>query len=421
MILGPQAADSVRHAGRPSTQRACGRPLASRVITVIASTDRDVAAHGRSARWPYVAAGASALLAAVYLSVWGSRYGLDLKVYRNSLTLWRSRQDPYLATLAGSRLSFTYPPFALLALSPLTWASFPVTQWLLWTASIASATVSVVLVLRDRGFDVNHRLWCGAFSWACISIIILEPARSDIDYGQIGLVLMLIAAADLLAIPSPYRGIAVGFAAAVKLTPLVFVIAFLVRRDVKSASRALASFAACTLFSWLLWPALPRVYWDHVLTHPARVGQIAFGGNQSWYAILHRPPFPTAGSTAAWLLLSLATLAVSGFVAWHAERANRHASAMISIALAGLLISPVSWTHHWVWVLLIPPLIMGHREPEVPRAVQAALWGVVALTVVAPYWWFSSGIPADVFDALLTVFTAGSLAVWAAASPRRGI
>jgi len=401
--------------------RACGRPLASRVVTVIASTDPDVAAHGRSARWPYVAAGASALVAAVYLSVWGSRYGLDLKVYRNSLTLWRSRQDPYLATLAGSRLSFTYPPFALLALSPLTWASFPVTHWLLWTASIASATVSVVLVLRDRGFEVNHRLWCGAFSWACISIIILEPARSDIDYGQIGLVLMLIVVADLLAIPPPYRGIAIGFAAAVKLTPLVFVVALLVRRDVKSASRAVASFAACTLFSWLLWPGLPRVYWDHVLTHPARVGQIAFGGNQSWYAILHRPPFPAAGSTAAWLLLSLATLAVSGFVAWRSERANRHAAAMISIALAGLLISPVSWTHHWVWVLLIPPLIMGHRGPEVPRAAQAALWGVVALTVAAPYWWFSSGIPADVFDALLTVFTAGVLAVWAVASAQRRI
>jgi hypothetical protein len=64
---------------------------------------------------------------------------------------------------------------------------------------------------------------------------------------------------------------------------------------------------------------------------------------------------------------------------------------------------------------------MGHRGPEVPRAAQAALWGVVALTVAAPYWWFSSGIPADVFDALLTVFTAGVLAVWAAASAQRRI
>jgi alpha-1,2-mannosyltransferase len=360
-------------------------------------------------------AGASALVAAVYLSVWGGRYGLDLKVYRNSVTLWRSGHDAYLATLAGSRLPFTYPPFALLALSPLTWASFPVTQWLLWAASIVSATVSVVLVLRDRGFDVNHHLWCGAFSWACISIIILEPARSDIDYGQIGLVLMFIVVADLLAIPSPYRGIATGIVAAVKLTPLVFVMAFLVRRDVKSASRALASFAACSVFSWLLWPGLPRVYWDHVITHPARVGRITYGGNQSWYAILHRPSFPAAGSTAAWLLLSLATLAVSGLVAWRSARANQQASAMISIALAGLLISPVSWTHHWVWVLLIPPMIVGHREPEAPRAVQIGLWGVIALTVAVPYWWFSSGIPADVCDALLPVLTAGSLAVWAAA------
>jgi alpha-1,2-mannosyltransferase len=389
---------------------------------VIASPDADLAARARAARWPYLVAAASALAAAGYLAVWGSRYGLDLKVYRNSVTLWRSGRDPYLATLAHTGLTFTYPPFALLALWPLTWASFPVTQWLLWAASIASATVCVVLVLRDRGFDVSRRLWCGAFAWSCLSVIILEPARSGVDYGQIELVLMLVVVADLLAIPSRYRGIATGVAAAVKLTPLVFLIVFLARRDLRSAARALASFAACTALAWLLWPGLPRVYWDQVVSHPARVGRVSYGGNQSWYAILHRPPFPATGSASAWLLLSLATLAVGGLVAAGCARGDRRAAAMISVALAGLLISPISWTHHWVWVLLIPPLLAGDRGAEVPRAARAGLWAVIALTVAGPYWWFGRGIPADVLDALLPLCAGGALAVWAvveAASARR--
>jgi alpha-1,2-mannosyltransferase len=354
------------------------------------------------------------LAAAIYLWAWGRRDGLDLRVYRDSVAAWRSGHDPYLATLTASRLPFTYPPFALLALSPLTWASFPVTQWLLWAADIVSATVSVVLVLRDAGFAVDRRLWCGALSWSCMSIIILEPARSAASYGQVEFVLMLVVVADLLAISPRYRGIAIGVAAAVKLTPMVFVMVFIARRDLRSASRALASFAACTAVSWLLSPGLPGVYWDRVVTHPARAGRVSYAGNQSWYAILHRPPFPATGSAAAWLLLSLATLAVAGFVVARSARANRQAAALICAALAGLLISPISWSHHWVWVLLIPPMIVGQRGREVPRAARTGLWGVVALTVAGPYWWFGGGIPADVAEALLPLCAAGSLAVWAA-------
>jgi alpha-1,2-mannosyltransferase len=354
------------------------------------------------------------LAVGVYLWVWGRRDGLDLRVYRDSVAVWRSGHDPYLATLTASRLSFTYPPFALLALSPLTWASFPVTLWLLWAADIVSAAACVVLVLRDRGFAVDRRLWCGALSWSCMSVIILEPARSAASYGQVEFVLMFVVVADLLATSARYRGIAIGVAAAVKLTPMVFVLVFLARRDLRSASRALASFAACTAVSWLLWPGLPRVYWDHVVTHPARAGRVSYAGNQSWYAILHRPPFPATGSAAAWLLLSLATLAVAGFVAERCARANRQAAATISAAFAGLLISPISWTHHWVWVLLIPPMIAGQRGREVPRAARIGLWGVVALTVTGPYWWFGGGIPADVACALLPLCAAGSLAAWAA-------
>ncbi len=171
----------------------------------------------------------SAAVAAValiaYLSVWGHRYGMDLEVYRYAANSWESGQNPYLLTFTGSGLSFTYPPFALIALWPLAWTPFPVTR----------------------------RLLCQAFTWACVSCIALEPVRSATDYGQIELVLMGIVTADLLT-PSRYRGIGTGLAAAVKLTPLAFVIVLAVSRDTKPVIRATATFLVCTGLPWLLWP-----------------------------------------------------------------------------------------------------------------------------------------------------------------------
>jgi hypothetical protein len=102
-----------------------------------------------------------------------------------------------------------------------------------------------------------------------------------------------------------------------------------------------------------------------------------------------------------WLLLSLATLAVSGFVAWRCASLNQRVLAIISIALAGLLISPISWTHHWIWVLVIPPLLASGRSSDVPGPVRMLLWGLTVLAIAAPYWWFGRDAvrasPAPVF------------------------
>jgi alpha-1,2-mannosyltransferase len=234
------------------------------------------------------------------------------------------------------------------------------------------------------------------------------------DYGQIECILMFIVVADLLLVPSRYRGVLTGFAAAVKLTPLVFLMAFAVSRDAKSVIRAVASFLAWTALSWLFWPGLSHLYWFHDVSHPARVGSVTFSGNQSWYAILHRPPFAANGSSLPWLLLSLVTLAVTAFVAWRCVGVSQRAFAMVSIALAGLLVSPISWTHHWIWVLLVPPMLVGRRSPDVPGSVRVLFWGLVGLTIVSPYWWFSHGVAADVFDAVLPLWAAAILVVWGA-------
>lgn len=371
-----------------------------------------VAAGRPTTSWSYVIAVVAAIALITYLSVWGQRYGFDLKVYRSAVNSWRSGQNPYLRTFAQAGLPFTYPPFALLVLSTLAWASFPVTQWLLWAASLAAATGSIVLVMRDMGTAVTPRLLCQAFTWSCVALIALEPARSATDYGQVEFILMFIVAADLLVAASPYRGIAIGLAAAVKLTPLSFVIVFAVSRDVKSVIRAAASLTIWTGLSWLFWPSASDTYWFRDVSDPARAGTIDYGGNQCWYAILHRPPFPASGSEFTWLLLSLITLAASTFVAWRCVSAGHKAPAIVATALASLLISPISWTHHWVWVLLIPALMPRRRGSAIPQSVRVMLWGLIVLTIAAPYWWFSHGVPSDICEAVLPVWTSAVLLVW---------
>ncbi len=366
-------------------------------------------------RVPYLAAVVAGAGLCVYLATAAHRYGLDLRVYRDSALAFREGRDPYLLGFTASHLPFTYPPFALAVLSSLTLGSYAVAQWTLWVLSVAAAAVAVAIVLMDRGFAGRAATWFGAFAWAAASMIVLEPARSGIDYGQIEFVLMLVVVADVLVVPSPFRGIAVGIATAIKLTPLVFVALFVVRRDWGSAIRAVLSFVFFSALAWLLWPDLSRMFWHRDVTHPGRVGSVVYGGNQSWYAILHRSPFPAHGSAPAWLVLSLATAVFGGFIAWRCAETGRQSFALIAVALIGLLVSPISWTHHWVWVILIPPMLIGRLRHDTDRVVRSMLWGIVALTILGPYWWFGSGWAADLFESVLPVWTFATLLVWCVA------
>lgn len=365
--------------------------------------------------YPYLLAGVAASIAIIYLSVFGVRYGLDLRVYRNAVSSWQSGKNPYLATFTQGHLSFTYPPFALIMLSPLAWTQLALMQCLLWAASIAAAIGAVVLAIRDVGIQLTRRWWCLAVAWSCISVLALEPVRSSMDYGQLELVLMFLVVADLLLVPRRFRGILIGIAAAVKLTPLVFIIILLAMRDFKSVIRAVASFCGCAALAWALLPVESSHYWFHVILRPGRVGTVAYAGNQSWYAIVNRPPFFGTVAAAAWILLSLATVATGSFVALRCVQANRAAEAIVATALIGLLVSPISWTHHWVWVILIPPIIFCRRGVNVTPPAELPLIGIVILTCGAPYWWLRRGVASDVLEAVLPLYAGIVLAVWAAA------
>ncbi len=355
----------------------------------------------------------SVILVGIYFAFWGRNYGLDFSVYRDASLSWLNGANPYLPVFTAHHLDFTYPPIALAFFVPSTLVSFQVAHFVFWIICIGVTTCAVAIVFSEGGMGFSRKTWISALAWTCISLLLLEPARSGLDYGQIEFVLMCFVVADLLVVPKGFRGIAIGIASALKLTPLIFVFALIACRDFKAALRALVTFVFLSALPWLFQPTISSTFWNKDVFDTSRVGQVAFIGNQSLLGVLHRPPFSGLPVNPLWLGISAMAVAAGAFIAWKYAIANQRSLSMIAIALGGLLASPISWSHHWVWVIVIPPTLLANQNKGVARPVRAMLWGVVAICVLEPYWWFSSGWQSDILSVLLPMWTMALLILWA--------
>ena len=349
-------------------------------------------------------------LLCTFLAIGSRHFGTDLRVYREAVSAWSKGVNPYSVNYTNG-LHFTYAPFALVVLWPLELASFPLIQWTLWLSTIAACSISTWLILRAEGHQGTRLMWWRAVAWAAAALLILEPARSGLTYGQVEALLMLAILVDALVIPPPYKGIVIGVTSAIKLTPLIFIL-FLLVRDWRSSIRAGASFVAVTALAWLSWPKESESFWLHDVFKPARVGGVSYEGNQSWFGVLHRPPFLHTGSLAPWLVLCVITLLIGTYVSSRSVMLGSPVHGVLAMALTGLLISPISWTHHWVWVLLVPPVLVAGCQP-LHRTVRGMLWVLVVLAVLAPYLWLASGVAADLLDDSLALWGFASLSCWA--------
>ena len=336
--------------------------------------------------------------AAIYLVHVGHRIGLDgyridLDVYRTGARVLLRGGDLYglLPRLGdGHELPFTYPPFAALTFIPLTLLCYSTASWLLTAVTIVSVAASLWCFAVSTAAETGARMR-RLLPWALPAALLLEPVRSTLTYGQINALLMALVSFDCLTrAPRWPRGIGVGIAAAVKLTPGIFVLFFLLRRDLRSAARAGLSFAACTAAGFALAPHDSLRYWTTLAYQPARAGAISYAANQSILGTLVR--LGLSNSVRAWLWLALcvlvAGLAVIGMRG--ALKAGQVTYALLLNAVAGLLISPISWSHHWVWAA--PALFIGLSVTKANCWRPSAL-AVLALLAfaIAPHWLLPSG------------------------------
>jgi alpha-1,2-mannosyltransferase len=352
-----------------------------------------------------------------YLFHWGAHWALDLRVYRAAGRSLYHGGKPYSSFFTASRLPFTYPPFALLTLSPLSVGPLGLIKALWWAINEA-ALIAILYLVIDRATAVTGRkALLLAFAGGAAATMAFEPLRSNLDYGQINLLLMAMVLVDILAIKGRGRGILVGVAAAIKLTPLLYVAYFLLERDRRAAYRGAATFVGLTGLSWLILPSESTLYWFHEAFTPSRTGPVGSVSNQSWNGVLHRAPFHSGSPTVAiWVTASVVTLLLGVIAARSLISQYRPVEALLVLALTELLVSPISWSHHWSWVVIAPVVLITRWRSG--RWLVAALATLVIVAIAEPYWWSVHGWLGDLLNDSLTLCGAGALLVLARTAQR---
>jgi alpha-1,2-mannosyltransferase len=324
-------------------------------------------------------------------------YRIDIDVYRMGGRAWLDGRALYadgvmFHTQGGLDLPFTYPPLAAVAFAPfallsLNLASVAITVTTLILLIVATTILLTRLDVWPTSTVSSEPAWLRR-SWLAAAIVApavvyLEPIRSNFDFGQINVVLMTLVIVDCIPRKTPWpRGMMLGLAIALKLTPAVFLLYFLMRRDtrallVTAASTVIASLAGFA-FAW----RDSIEYWTHTVRNTDRIGTATLNTNQNIAGVLARLGLGEGARFVLWTLLCFAMLGLTVWALRRVLKADQPVLALICVAMFGLVVSPVSWSHHWVWVLpaVLTTAVVGYRQRHVAL-------GLVSLTGIALMVW----------------------------------
>ncbi|WP_286199156.1 mannosyltransferase [Mycolicibacterium sp. ELW1] len=320
-------------------------------------------------------------------------------------------------------LPFTYPPFAALVFYPLHLLPFGLVAFC-WQLGIIAALYGVVRVSQRLLGTPATDGRAVAMVWTAVAIW-LEPLRSNFDYGQINVILVLAVLWAAYSTRWWLSGLLVGLAAGIKLTPAVTGLYFLGMRRWGAAVFSAVVFFGTVGLSVAVIGQQARFYFTDLLGDARRVGPIGTSFNQSWRGAISRILGHDAGYGPA-VLVAIVVSAVLALLAWRALDSDR-LGCLVVVQLFGLLISPISWTHHWVWLVpLMIWLLHGPWRNRLGAKVLGYSW--LALTVVGVPWLLSFAQPtiwqisrpwylawAGLIYAVATLATLA----WIAATPRR--
>jgi alpha-1,2-mannosyltransferase len=331
-----------------------------------------------------------ARLAWTYLAPNGANF-VDLHVYVGGSAMIDHPGSLYHYVYADQTpdfpLPFTYPPFAAVIFYPLHFLPFGVVAFC-WTVGTMAALYGVVR-LSQRLLGVaageGHRpamLWTGVAIW-------LEPLRSTFDYGQINVVLALATLGAVFSSRWWLSGLLLGTAAGVKLTPAIGGLYFVGVRRWATAVFSGIVFVATIALSALVVGDQTRYYFTDLIFRTDRVGPICTIFNQSWRGAICRIYGHDPGYDLA-VLIGIAVTAILSVLAWRAmsDRLGR----LLVVELFGLLLSPISWTHHWVWLVpLMIWLLHGPLSDRQGARILGCIW--LVLLVVGVPWLLSFAQP----------------------------
>jgi alpha-1,2-mannosyltransferase len=370
-------------------------------------------------------------------------YRIDVDVYRMGGQAWLDGRPLYndralFHTPIGLNLPFTYPPLAAIVFCPFAWLGLPAASVTITLITLALLLVSTMIVLTRLdvwssaatvpGPAWLRRWWLAALIVAAAAIW-LEPIKSNFAFGQINVVLMTLVLADCVPRRTPWpRGLLLGLGIALKLTPAVFLLYFLLRRDNRAMVISIASFVAATLAGFALAFRDSCQYWSDTVRNTDRIGEASLNTNQNVAGALARLGLNDHQRFLPWVAACVIVLALTVWAARRVLRAGEPTLAVICIALFGLVVSPVSWSHHWVWMLptVVVTAVLGWRRRNAALAVLSAagvavmVWTPIDLLpkhheLTAAGWRQFAGV-SYLWWALATIVAAGATVAVSAAT-----
>ena len=274
---------------------------------------------------------------------------------------------------------FTYPPVTLLLFAPLSFLPTNVVFALMLLLGVASLVGVIWLSLRLVG-AVPGRGSVGASLAMAAGAIWLQPVFDTLYQGQINLILILLILLDIALDGRPRwpTGILIGVAVAAKITPAIFIVYLLLQRKLRAAAVATGTWLILTALGFAAARSDSVEFWFHgTFADSARVASPLTNAsvfNQSLRGVLLRLLGGGAGEIA-WFVLAL-LVAIGGFaVALVARRTEGRLAGAVACAITGLLISPLSWHEHWVWMVPVLVLLVDlgrrlrHRAPTLAGAI----------------------------------------------------
>ena len=318
-------------------------------------------------------------------------YEVDLGVYLRLGGKYVFTSHLYSFVLPNTSLPFTYPPFAALLFAPWQRAFSSVgSVQAVWTMGNLVALVGVLVLsvrLVKPSLD-RVATWRLALALS-LPAVLLNPVLITIGFGQVNLFVTFLVMWDLLSerrigkrqVP---LGVATGLAAAIKLTPLLFIPYLILTRRWRGALTALIMFVACELLTFAISPTSSKAYWTKAVFKPGRAGDLTIVDNQNLWGVLDR--FTHGVLPDALMLPLLVVTAAAGLLL--AAQAHRRSSPLLGVLVCAatcLLVSPISWVHHLVWV--VPAILWLALAPDRPRFGPVLAGATAVLFWSAPVWW----------------------------------
>ncbi|MEY9907697.1 alpha-1,2-mannosyltransferase [Catenulispora sp. MAP12-49] len=308
---------------------------------------------------------------------------VDLSVYYDAgKSLAHNEGGLYSAGFGVGNLPYLYPPLTALGFHELTWLDFEQVRVLTAAVSIGC----LVTVAWSAWGLLGYRPGLGRVGATGIVAAVgiwLEPVHSNLNLGQVNVLLMALVVADLAQADRRWtKGVGIGLATAIKLTPGLFIVYLLLTRRFRAAAVAAGTFVAVSGGVWAVLPKASHAFWFHAIgiTPFSR----DYAANQSLQGMFLRLLNNSDSAAKVPWLLASALIVVAGLVA-AALAANRGAELLggCVVAIVALEVSPISWTCHWVW---FEPLVVLGFHAAIRSRQRAKLAWVTVCTIAALAW-----------------------------------